>query len=97
MIAATAPDRAHGNRARPRRSVVAQRITTLIEPPTPMAIVKKSTHDRIEGTAKQARGKVKIAAGKITGSTRLQLKGHADVIVGKAQKKAGDLAKRSGR
>jgi len=62
-----------------------------------MAIVKKSTHDRIEGTAKKAKGKVKIAAGKLTGSTRLKAKGAADVMEGRAQKAAGDIGKRRGR
>lgn len=62
-----------------------------------MAIVKKSTHDRIEGTAKKARGKVKIAAGKVAGSTRLKVKGHADVADGRAQKARGDVAKSRGR
>ena len=59
--------------------------------------VKDSTHDRIEGTAKQARGKLKIAAGKISGSARLKAKGRADVIEGKVQKKIGDVEKRRGR
>lgn len=59
--------------------------------------MKASTHDRIEGTAKQARGNVKIAAGKVSGSARLKAKGRADVAVGKMQKAAGDIAKRRGR
>lgn len=59
--------------------------------------VKNSTHDRVEGTAKQARGKTKIAAGKIAGSARLKAKGHTDVAEGKAQKRIGDMEKRRGR
>jgi uncharacterized protein YjbJ (UPF0337 family) len=59
--------------------------------------IKDSTHDRIEGTAKQARGKVKVAAGKLTGSARLKAKGRADVAAGKVQKKIGDVEKRNGR
>jgi len=59
--------------------------------------LKDSTQDRIAGTAKQARGKVKVAAGKIGGSTRLQAKGQADVVEGKVQKKIGDIERRGGR
>ena len=59
--------------------------------------IKNSTHDRIEGSAKQARGKTKIAAGKVTGSARLKAKGRADVAEGKVQKKIGDEEKRRGR
>jgi uncharacterized protein YjbJ (UPF0337 family) len=59
--------------------------------------VKDSTHDRIEGGAKQARGKVKIAAGKIAGSSRLKAKGHADVLEGKVQSKIGQAERRRGR
>ena len=62
-----------------------------------MAIVKDSTHDRIEGRAKQVRGKTKIAAGKVTGSTKLKVKGYADVAEGKAQKSIGDAERRRGR
>jgi uncharacterized protein YjbJ (UPF0337 family) len=59
--------------------------------------MKDSTHDRIEGTAKQVRGKAKVAAGKLTNSTRLKAKGVADQIEGKVQKKIGDRAKARGR
>jgi uncharacterized protein YjbJ (UPF0337 family) len=59
--------------------------------------MKNSTHDRVEGTAKQVRGKAKIAAGRATGSTRLKAKGYADVVEGKAQKKIGDAERARGR
>jgi len=59
--------------------------------------VKASTHDRIEGSAKQVRGRAKIAAGKVTGSTRLKVKGALDVLDGKAQKKIGEMERRRGR
>jgi uncharacterized protein YjbJ (UPF0337 family) len=62
-----------------------------------MAIVKDSTHDRIEGRAKQVRGKLKIALGKVTGSSRLKVKGRADVVEGKVQKKIGDIERSRGR
>ena len=59
--------------------------------------MKNSTHDRIEGSAKQVRGKAKVAAGKVTGSPRLKAKGYADVAEGKVQKKIGDLERARGR
>jgi uncharacterized protein YjbJ (UPF0337 family) len=62
-----------------------------------MAMVKDSTHDRIEGRAKQVRGKAKVAAGKATGSARLKAKGRADIAAGKVQKKIGDSERARGR
>jgi uncharacterized protein YjbJ (UPF0337 family) len=62
-----------------------------------MALVKDSTHDRIEGRAKQVRGKAKIAAGKVTRSTKLKAKGYVDVAAGKAQKRVGDMERARGR
>ena len=47
--------------------------------------------DRIEGTAKQAKGAVKDAAGKITGDTKLQAEGKADKAEGKIQNAVGGL------
>ena len=62
-----------------------------------MALVKDSTHDRIEGRAKQVRGKAKIGAGKVVRSTKLKAKGYADVAEGKAQKRIGDMERARGR
>lgn len=62
-----------------------------------MAVVKASTHDRIEGRAKQVRGKTKVAAGKVTRSAKLKAKGYADIAAGKAQKKIGDKERARGR
>ena len=59
--------------------------------------MKNSTHDRIEGTAKQVKGKAKVAAGKVTGSTRLKAKGYVDQAEGRLQKSAGDNARARGR
>lgn len=47
--------------------------------------------DRIAGAAKQAKGAVKEAAGKVTGDTKLQGEGQADKLAGKAQNAAGGL------
>jgi uncharacterized protein YjbJ (UPF0337 family) len=45
--------------------------------------------DRIKGTAKEVGGKVRNAAGAVTGDTSEQLKGKAEEIAGKAQKAWG--------
>ena len=45
--------------------------------------------DRIAGSAKQAKGAVKQAAGKITGDTKLQAEGAADKAAGKVQNAVG--------
>ena len=41
--------------------------------------------NRIEGAAKQAKGAVKEAAGKLTGDAKLKAEGKADKSVGKVQ------------
>ncbi len=46
-------------------------------------------HDRIEGAAKNMGGKVKEAAGKMTGDTKLQAEGKADQVEGKVQNAVG--------
>jgi uncharacterized protein YjbJ (UPF0337 family) len=46
--------------------------------------------DQIAGTAKQAKGAVKDAAGKAVGNERLQAEGKADKVAGKVQKGYGD-------
>jgi uncharacterized protein YjbJ (UPF0337 family) len=45
--------------------------------------------DRVEGIAKQAKGAVKDAAGKVTGDAKLQAEGKADKAAGKVQNAAG--------
>ncbi len=47
--------------------------------------------DRIEGSAKQAKGAVKDAFGKMTGDTKLQAEGKADKAEGKVQNAVGGL------
>ncbi len=48
-------------------------------------------HDRIEGAAKNMGGKVKEAAGKVTGDEKLKAEGKADQIEGKVQNAVGGL------
>ena len=45
--------------------------------------------DEIEGTAKQARGNVKVAVGKLTGDDKLRADGALDKAEGAVQKAAG--------
>jgi uncharacterized protein YjbJ (UPF0337 family) len=45
--------------------------------------------DRIEGSANQAKGKIKEAAGKAVGDSKLQTEGVADQVKGKVQNAVG--------
>ena len=45
--------------------------------------------DRIAGSAKQAKGAVKEAAGKLTGDSKLKAEGAADKASGKLQNAVG--------
>ena len=47
--------------------------------------------DRLKGSAKQAKGAVKLAAGKLTGDTKLKAEGRADKAAGKVQSAFGSL------
>ena len=47
--------------------------------------------DRIAGSAKQAKGSVKEAIGKITGDSKTQAEGSAEKTVGKAQNAVGGI------
>ena len=45
--------------------------------------------DRVEGSAKNFKGKVKEAAGKVTGDAKLKSEGKADQVAGKVQNAFG--------
>jgi uncharacterized protein YjbJ (UPF0337 family) len=45
--------------------------------------------DRIEGVAKQAKGNIKEAAGKVTGDAKLEAEGKSDKVAGKIQNAVG--------
>ena len=47
--------------------------------------------DRIAGSAKQVKGKLKVAVGKVVGDAKLQSEGKADQVKGKLQNAAGSL------
>lgn len=48
-------------------------------------------HDRIEGAAKNIGGKIKEAAGKVTGDEKLKAEGRADQVEGKIQNTVGGI------
>lgn len=48
-------------------------------------------HDRVEGAAKNMGGKIKEAAGKITGDEKLKREGQADQVSGKVQNAVGGM------
>ena len=47
--------------------------------------------DRVEGSAKNLGGKVKEAAGKLTGDEKLKNEGRADQVAGKVQNVVGGV------
>jgi uncharacterized protein YjbJ (UPF0337 family) len=47
--------------------------------------------DRVEGAAKNMGGKVKEAAGKVTGDEKLKREGQADQVVGTVQNTVGGV------
>jgi uncharacterized protein YjbJ (UPF0337 family) len=47
--------------------------------------------DRIEGSAKQAKGSIKEKAGKVLGDAKLEGEGKADKVEGKVQNTIGGL------
>ncbi len=47
--------------------------------------------DRIQGSAEQAKGKIKETVGKLTGDAKLQSEGKADQIAGKTQNAIGGI------
>ena len=47
--------------------------------------------DRIEGAAKNMGGKIKEAAGKVTGDEKLKAEGRADQVEGKVQNTVGGV------
>lgn len=48
-------------------------------------------HDRIEGAARNIGGKIKEAAGKLTGDEKLKAEGRADQVAGKVQNAVGGI------
>ena len=55
--------------------------------------MKSSTHDKAEGRAKEAVGKVKEETGKAIGNQDLEERGTAEKVGGKLERKVGDVKK----
>ena len=47
--------------------------------------------DQVKGRVKEAEGKIKEAAGKLVGNEKLEAKGNAQKVLGRAQAKFGDV------
>lgn len=54
-------------------------------------------NDKLKGALRQARGKVKEVAGKLTDNPKLQAKGMAEKLAGRAQGKLGQIKKVLGK
>ena len=48
-------------------------------------------HDRVEGAARNVGGKIKEAAGDVTGDHKLKTEGKADQVEGKVQNAVGGM------
>jgi len=59
--------------------------------------MKSSIRDQTEGKFREAKGKVKEMAGKITDNPKLEAKGKAEKIAGKVQEKIGQVEKVLGK
>ncbi|PZR77157.1 MAG: CsbD family protein [Chthoniobacterales bacterium] len=59
--------------------------------------MKSSTKDKIKGTMREAKGKVKEEAGRATGNRDMQDRGIAEKAGGKIQRKVGDVKKVFGK
>jgi len=55
--------------------------------------MKSSNQDKVEGTGKDIKGKIKEGVGKVVGNERLEAEGKVDQAEGAIQKKAGDVKK----
>jgi len=59
--------------------------------------MKSSMKDKVAGTFHEAKGAVREMAGKLTDNPKLEVKGKAEKIAGKAQEKLGDVKKVFGK
>ncbi len=55
--------------------------------------MKPSTKDQVEGQLHEAKGKIKEKTGQATDNPDLENKGRAENVVGKIQKKVGQIEK----
>jgi len=59
--------------------------------------MKSSTKDNVQGTIREAKGKVKEMAGIITDNPKLEANGNAEKMAGKVQEKIGQIKKVLGK
>jgi uncharacterized protein YjbJ (UPF0337 family) len=59
--------------------------------------MKSSTKDKADGTMHQVKGKIKEAAGIITGNRDVEAEGKAERFHGKVQEKLGEVKKVFGK
>jgi uncharacterized protein YjbJ (UPF0337 family) len=59
--------------------------------------MKSSTKDKVEGTAKEAMGKLKERVGEAMGDPGMRDHGTAEKVGGKVQRKVGDVKKVFGK
>ena len=59
--------------------------------------MSSSTHDKVEGTAREVAGKVKEKTGEAIGNPDLQDRGTAEKVGGKVERKVGDIKKVFGK
>ena len=59
--------------------------------------MKSSIRDKAEGRFREAKGKAKEMAGKITDNPKLEAKGKAEKIAGKVQERVGQVKKVLGK
>jgi len=59
--------------------------------------MKSSTKDKVKGSFHEAKGAVKEMAGKVTDNPKLELKGKAEKLAGKAQEKLAQVKKVFGK
>jgi len=55
--------------------------------------MRSSTKDKIQGTLREAKGKVKEESGKAVGNPDLRDRGTGEKVAGKVQRKIGDVKK----
>jgi uncharacterized protein YjbJ (UPF0337 family) len=59
--------------------------------------MKSSTKDKVEGTAKEATGKLKEKVGEAMGDPGMRDRGTAEKVGGKVQRKVGEVKKVFGK
>src|ERR1700730_10668597 len=62
-----------------------------------LLFMKSSTKDKIKGSVREAKGKVKEETGKALGNPNLRDRGTGEKVAGKVQKKIGDVKKVFGK